>query len=147
MYLYRYIFRGKGGNAMLDGLVSFSRIAMPVLGLLIFLLCISALLKRRPVSLGGAKLIDSEKKDIYPLTRRETSLGRNKNCDIVLDEATVSRLHAVVVCTKNGWYVADTKSQAGVRINGKKIDKKAYIKTGDSITLGGVTLFFENIQS
>lgn len=132
---------------MLDGLVSFSRIAMPVLGLLIFLLCISALLKRRPVSLGGAKLIDSETKDVYPLTRRETSLGRNKNCDIVLDEATVSRLHAVVVCTKNGWYVADTKSQAGVRINGKKIDKKAYIKTGDSITLGGVTLFFENIKS
>lgn len=131
---------------MLDELISFSRIAMPVLALLIFLLCISALLKRRPVSLGEAKLIDAETKEVYPLTRRETSLGRNKNCDIVLDESTVSRLHAVVVCAKDGWYVADTKSQAGVRINGKKIEKKAYIKTGDAITLGGVTLFFENIK-
>ena len=51
-----------------------------------------------------------------------------------------------MVCAKDGWYVADTKSQAGVRINGKKIEKKAYIKTGDAITLGGVTLFFENIK-
>lgn len=132
---------------MPEGLMSFSRIAMPVLAGLIFLLCISALFKRRPVSLGNARLIDSETGEDYPLTRRETSLGRNKNCDVVLDEATVSRLHAVVVCAKDGWYVADTKSQAGVRINGKKIEKKAYIKTGDAITLGAVTLFFENIQS
>ena len=131
---------------MLDELISFSRIVLPVLALLIFLLCISALLKRRPVSLGEAKLIDADTNDVYPLTRRETSLGRNKNCDIVLEESTVSRLHAVVVCAKDGWYVADTKSQAGVRINGKKIEKKAYIRTGDAITLGGVTLFFENIK-
>ncbi len=132
---------------MPSDIISFSRIAMPVLAGLILLLCVSALFKRRPVSLGGAKLIDAQTKEVFPLTRRETSLGRNKNCDIVISEATVSRLHAVIVCAKDGWYVADTKSQAGVRINGKKIERKAYIKTGDAITLGSVTLFFENIRN
>ncbi|MBO5859363.1 MAG: FHA domain-containing protein [Clostridia bacterium] len=132
---------------MPSDIISFSRIAMPVLAGLILLLCVSALFKRRPVSLGGAKLIDAQTKEVFPLTRRETSLGRNKNCDIVINEATVSRLHAVIVCAKDGWYVADTKSQAGVRINGKKIERKAYIKTGDAITLGSVTLFFENIRN
>ena len=66
---------------------------------------------------------------------------------IILDEPTVSRLHAVVVCSKDGWYVADVRSQAGVRLNGKHIEKKEYIKTGDAITLGAVTLFFENLQN
>ena len=134
-------------NITVAELISFSRYAFPVLALLIFLLCCSALLKRRPPSLGGARLINAATKEAYPLIRRETSLGRNKNCDIILDEPTVSRLHAVVVCSKDGWYVADVRSQAGVRLNGKHIEKKEYIKTGDAITLGAVTLFFENLQN
>lgn len=134
-------------NITVAELISFSRYAFPVLALLIFLLCFSALLKRRPPSLGGARLINAATKEAYPLIRRETSLGRNKNCDIILDEPTVSRLHAVVVCSKDGWYVADVRSQAGVRLNGKHIEKKEYIKTGDAITLGAVTLFFENLQN
>lgn len=131
---------------MLESVLSFSRYALPILALLIFLLCFVALLKRRPVSLGSAKLINLTDKDVYPLVRRETSIGRNKNCDIFLKYATVSRLHAVVVCAKDGWYVTDIRSQAGVLINGKKIDKKAYIKSGDKITLGTVTLMFENLK-
>ncbi len=131
---------------MLDAVLSFSRYALPILALLIFLLCFVALLKRRPVSLGSAKLICPATKEVFPLTRRETSIGRNKNSDILLKYATVSRLHAVVVCAKDGWYVADIRSQAGVLVNGKKIDKKAYIKTGDKITLGTVTLVFENLK-
>lgn len=131
---------------MLESVLSFSRYALPVLALLIFLLCFVALLKRRPTSLGSAKLINAANREAYPLIRRETSIGRNKNCDILLKYATVSRLHAVVVCAKDGWYVTDIRSQAGVLVNGKKIEKKAYIKTGDAITLGTVTLVFENLQ-
>ena len=131
---------------MLDAVLSFARYALPVLALLIFLLSFVALLKRRPPSLGSAKFICPQTKDVYPLTRRETSIGRNKNSDILLKDPTVSRLHAVVVCAKDGWYVADIRSQAGVLLNGKKINKKAYIKTGDKITLGTVTLLFENLK-
>ena len=133
-------------QTMLESLLAFSRYALPSMALLIFLLCFVALLKRRPSSLGSAKLIDIAGKEVYPLIRRETSIGRNKNCDILLENATVSRLHAVVVCAKDGWYVTDIRSQAGVFINGKKISKKAYIKTGDRITLGTVTLVFENLK-
>ena len=131
---------------MLESLLAFSRYALPSMALLIFLFCFFALLKRRPVSLGSAKLINTSDKDVYPLIRRETSIGRNKNCDILLKNATVSRLHAVIVCAKDGWYVTDIRSQAGVLLNGKRIDKKAYIKTGDKITLGTVTLVFENLK-
>lgn len=131
---------------MLEDILFISRYALPALALIIFFTCIVALLRRRPVSLGSAKLIYPERKDTYQLVTRETSIGRNKNCDIVLDHPTASRLHAVVICAKDGWYVADVKSQAGVLVNGTKIDKKAAIKTGDRLTFGAVTLIFENLQ-
>lgn len=131
---------------MLEDILYISRYALPALAIIIFFSCIVALLRRRPPSLGSAKLINSELKETYQLVTRETSIGRNKNCDIILSHPTVSRLHAVVVCAKDGWYVTDVKSQAGVLLNGKKIEKKAGIKTGDRLTFGTVTLTFENLQ-
>ena len=71
---------------------------------------------------------------------------RHKNCDIILNYSTVSRLHAVVVCTKSGWYITGIKSDAGVLINGKPLEKKQLLKTGDKITLGSITLIFDNKQ-
>ena len=133
---------------MLGDILYISRYVLPALALIIFFSCIVALLRRRPVSLGSARLISPDKQsEAYQLVTRETSIGRNKNCDIVLVHPTVSRLHAVVVCAKDGWYVADVKSQAGVLLNGKPIEKKAGIKTGDRLTFGAVTLIFENIQN
>lgn len=131
---------------MLDKVLYTAHYALPVLAVLTVLLCFSALMKHRPVSLGQAKFIDPVSREKYPLVRRETSIGRNKNCDIHLANPTVSRLHAVVVCAKEGWYVTDIRSQAGVLVNGKKIEKKEFIKTGDTVTLGAVTLIFENKQ-
>lgn len=131
---------------MLDKVLYISHYALPIVAVLAALLCFSALMKRRPVSLGQAKFINPPSRDKYPLVRRETSIGRNRNCDILLNNPTVSRLHAVVVCAKEGWYITDIRSQAGVLVNGKKIDKKAFIKTGDTVTLGAVTLIFENKQ-
>lgn len=131
---------------MLDKVLYISRYALPIVAVLAALLCFSALMKRKPVSLGQAKFINPASRDKYPLVRRETSIGRNRNCDILLNNPTVSRLHAVVVCAKEGWYITDIRSQAGVLVNGKKIDKKAFIKTGDTVTLGAVTLIFENKQ-
>lgn len=131
---------------MLEKVLYISHYALPVIAVLAVLLCFSALMKRRPVSLGQAKFINPVSRDKYPLVRRETSIGRNRNCDILLNNPTVSRLHAVVVCAKEGWYITDIRSQAGVLVNGKKIEKKAFIKTGDTVTLGAVTLIFENKQ-
>lgn len=131
---------------MLEKVLNISHYALPIIAVLAILLSFSALMKRRPVSLGQAKFINPSNNAKYPLIRRETSIGRNKNCDILLNNPTVSRLHAVVVCAKEGWYITDIRSQAGILVNGKKIEKKAFIKTGDTVTLGAVTLIFENKQ-
>ena len=131
---------------MLDFILRISHYTLPVLAVAVLALCLSALLKRNPPSAGKARLINTANNDSFPLVSRETSIGRHKNCDIILNYSTVSRLHAVVVCTKSGWYITGIKSDAGVLINGKPLEKKQLLKTGDKITLGSITLIFDNKQ-
>ena len=53
-------------------------------------------------------------------------------------------MHAVIICEKDGWYITNIRSDANVFINGKAINKKEFLKTGDKISLGSITLIFEN---
>lgn len=129
---------------MLDFVLQISHYALPVLALAVLALCFSALLRRRAPSLGKARLINTVNGDSFPLVSRETSIGRHKNCDIILNYSTVSRMHAVIVCAKTGWYITNIRSGSEVLINGKAIEKKEFLKTGDKITLGSISLIFEN---
>jgi len=131
---------------MLDFVLQISHYTLPVLAVAVLALCLSALLKRRSPSLGRARLINTANGDVFPLISRETSIGRHKNCDIILNYPTVSRLHAVIVCAKTGWYITNIKSDSEVLINGKKLEKKEILKTGDKISLGSIILIFDNKQ-
>lgn len=131
---------------MLDFVLRISHYALPALAVAVLALCLSALLKRRPPSLGEARLINTVNGDSFPLVSRETSIGRHKNCDIILNYPTVSRLSAIIVCTKSGWYITGVNSEADVLVNGKKPEKKQLLKTGDKITLSSITLIFDNKQ-
>lgn len=119
---------------------------LPVLAVAVLILCFSALFKRRPVSLGKAKLINTVNSDVYPLISRETSVGSHKNCDIILNYPTVSKVHAVIICAKDGWYITGIRSGTDVIVNGKLIEKKSLLVSGDKITLGSINLIFENKQ-
>lgn len=119
---------------------------LPVLAVAVLALCVSALFKRRPASLGRARLINTVNADVFPLVSRETSIGRHKNCDIILNYPTVSRIHAVIICSKDGWYITGIRSGTAVTVNGKTVEKKELLKSGDKITLGSINLIFENKQ-
>jgi len=131
---------------MLEFVLKISHYSLPVLAVAVLLLCFLALLKRRPPSLGEAKLINTVNGDSFNLVCRETSIGRHKNCDIILNYPTVSRLSAIIVCTKNGWYITGVNSEADVLINGKKPEKKELLKTGDKLSFGSINLIFDNKQ-
>lgn len=131
---------------MAQSIIGIARYALPALAVLVMLLCFVALFRRRPPNLGQAKLIDPLTGKYYLLVNRETSIGRNKYSDILLEAPTVSRLHAVIVCAKKGWYITNIRSESGVVINGQKIEKKAFLKSGDTIRLGAVNLIFDNSQ-
>ena len=131
---------------MLDFVLRISHYSLPVLAVAVLLLCLSPLLKRKPPSLGKARLVNTANGDEYPLVSRETSIGCHKNCDIILNYPTVSRVCAVIVCAKDGWYISAIRSNSEVKVNGKKIAKKEFLKTGDKITIANINLIFDNKQ-
>lgn len=91
-----------------------------------------------------ARFINAANGEAVDISSWEVSLGRAKICDIVLNNPTVSRFHAVVVRRGKGWMIFDTNSKTGITVNGKKIDKKAFIYDGDIISMGTSVLSFRS---
>lgn len=122
-------------------LVEIGRYALPVLAFLIVLRCLFSLLRNRPRVVTLGILVNGANGDEFPLDHWETSIGRNKTCDIFLAYNTISRFHAVLSRRKQGFVVFDTYSKTGVYVNGKKIERKSPVYDGDSIMMGNVVLF------
>jgi hypothetical protein len=71
------------------------------------------------------------------------SIGRNEQNTLVLADKTVSRWHAVVEATGQGYRVRDVKSQAGVKRRGEVLPTEgALLADGDEIELGLAVLRF-----
>lgn len=72
----------------------------------------------------------------------EISIGRDAQCDIVIDNRQVSRKHALILShadKKN--YVTDLESKNGTLLNGEYITGQASLKDGDEIIIGLVQEF------
>jgi pSer/pThr/pTyr-binding forkhead associated (FHA) protein len=78
----------------------------------------------------------------YPFTGKEMSIGRNIENDIVIDNLSVSRRHAVVTSAKDGFYITDCDSKNGTFLNGKPV-KRERLTSGDTILLGKYVIVFE----
>ena len=62
------------------------------------------------------------------LDPKGTTLGRGSNCDVILDDAAVSRLHARISQDPFGrWIVEDNDSQNGILIEGQRIKAQAIL--------------------
>ena len=69
--------------------------------------------------------------------------GRDPDqCDIWLNFAFVSRVHARLLKYREGWAVEDMKSTAGTFLNGEKLEKPRLLKDGDIISLGGINFVY-----
>jgi len=71
-------------------------------------------------------------------------IGRSRDCDIVLDDANVSRRHAEIRPSgATGWLINDLGSTNGVRVNGRTVDGPHPLERGDRVELGTVGVVFE----
>ncbi len=78
-----------------------------------------------------------------PLPARGATIGRSRECDIVLDDAGISRRHAEIRPDAEGWTVADLGSTNGVRLNGRPVRGVEALQAGDSVELGSTEILFE----
>jgi two-component system NtrC family sensor kinase len=68
-------------------------------------------------------------------------LGRSSEA-LPLGDQAVSRRHAELTPDRGEWYLRDLDSQNGTLVNGKQIDGRIRLRTGDTITVGQTTLAF-----
>lgn len=79
---------------------------------------------------------------IYKLDKESTTLGRNPQCSIFLNDMTVSRMHAQIDRIEGGFILKDVESFNGVWVNNQNIDSKT-LKSGDFIQIGKFAFIFD----
>lgn len=70
-----------------------------------------------------------------PIKHMRIVIGRDATCDVVIDNAGVSRNHAVVLFDEGEFRIRDTESQNGITVNGKRVNETT-LNYGDVIGVG-----------
>ena len=73
-----------------------------------------------------------------PLPDTQLRVGRLPDNELVIDEPSVSRHHALISPSRYGHTVADLESRNGIWVNGQRaIDAPVPLRHGDEVELGG----------
>ena len=77
-------------------------------------------------------------KEVYKLTKQRVSIGRDKNCTIVINNNTVSKDHAILEFDEDfNCIIKDLNSSNGTYVNGQKLKTiPLKLRTGDKIKFG-----------
>jgi hypothetical protein len=99
---------------------------------------------RGPVELGRLVVVASPRGEpipgaAFPLDA-VTTIGRDVNNGIVVDDPFASADHAVLTFRGRAWYVEDLASTNGTFVNGVPVEGIAEIGFGDELQVGEVRL-------
>ncbi len=75
-----------------------------------------------------------------------TSLGRDVNNSITVDDGFVSAEHALLTFRGRAWYLEDRGSTNGTYVNGQRVQGVVPLGYGDELQLGQVRLRLERAQ-
>lgn len=86
---------------------------------------------------------------VYPLApktapARTLVLGCSAECDVQIDDRSISKMHAVFKTEAGRTYVKDNDSTSGTQVNGETLEPKKWreLMTGDCVSLGFVDTIF-----
>ena len=75
---------------------------------------------------------------VQPLSERPLTLGRSFDNDVVVEEPSVSRRHALIMKTPNGYVLRDLNSSNGTFVGRQKMSHEEHVlRHGDRIGLAG----------
>lgn len=72
----------------------------------------------------------------YPLGEQTLMLGRGEDCDVRIQEHSVSRRHAKIEPTQEGYLVNDQGSTNGTFVNDKPLENAWLLQDGDYLRVG-----------
>ncbi len=80
-------------------------------------------------------------------TGDQFSIGRDASCDLAIADMTVSRRHATLERTQDGWLLADLESTNGTRVNGWRVRGKVAVTPGDLVSFGNAEYRVSSVSS
>ncbi len=102
------------------------------------------------------RLLNPSAIEVYPIVKapgnpypERISVGRSRNCDVVLRDPRISKLHAhFTVGPKGEMSLIDLGSQNGTRLNSRQLPPHTAepLASGDIIEFAGVTARFLNAE-
>ena len=90
----------------------------------------------RAVAPSGGRLVSLVDGKEYAVPDEGLVIGRDAGCDVVVPRNEVSRRHAELAPTEDGYVVRDTSSN-GVYVNGERIQGSHRLSRADVIRVGG----------
>ena len=99
-----------------------------------------------PEGIGGPALVvrsgGGRSGETFPLDGERITVGRSPDCEIFLDDVTVSRKHAALTRNDSGSYtIEDEGSLNGTFVNGDRVER-APLRPGDQVQIGPHLLVF-----
>lgn len=87
---------------------------------------------------------------IYHLNPDSTTIGRDIDCDIIIDDSAVSRQHVKIRLIKNDdnqkeFVLHDLATPNGTKLNGQEVVKEP-LQDGDRIEIGRTVLVFKRVD-
>jgi hypothetical protein len=98
----------------------------------------------KPVPGRHLAIEDGDEVLLVALDRDVLHAGRSPSADIVLDDATVSRRHAVFARQDGETVLLDDRSRHGVLVNGERT-QRAVLHHGDTIHLGSIVMRYVEV--
>jgi hypothetical protein len=71
------------------------------------------------------------------------TIGRSRDCEISLQDNGISRRHAALAPSAEGWVLEDLGSTNGVSVNGRRLRGRRTLAAGDVLELGSTAITFE----
>jgi pSer/pThr/pTyr-binding forkhead associated (FHA) protein len=82
----------------------------------------------------------------FLLDRPLITVGRGFECDIVINDASISRQHAQFLRQADGDYVQDLASRNGTKVNDEPLLKPRLLAPGDIVCLGNIHMAYTSVQ-
>ncbi len=82
-----------------------------------------------------------QQNQLFQITTDTIKIGRSPDCDVILPNASVSRVHAIITKVGDEYVIRDNDSQNGFRINNQSSTEHT-LKSGDEVHLGVFNIVF-----
>jgi pSer/pThr/pTyr-binding forkhead associated (FHA) protein len=83
----------------------------------------------------------------FSLDHALITIGRGSECNIVINDASISRVHAQILRQANGMYVQDLSSRNGTKVNDEVLYAPQQLQAGDIVCVGSVRLAYSPVSN